>query len=345
MFNMTIKFRLIATMAFMGVMLVIGGLMGGLGVRNNNAVIKSLYSDHLPSLDALGSSRVLFLRGRTAIDRAIAHPEEANFAETVKRAEDFVIKSNENWTKYLSFPMSAEEKGAAEKVAVIREKYLKDGFNPMVNALKAGNRDEADRLNMTVVPTLFAEYSDHVGTLTNYQFKAAETLLNNSQAEYKIFIWVDVIGVVLGLSAVFASAYFLLAAISNPLKFVLEQFDAIGNGDLSTQIRAKSRDEMGLLLTGLENMRQNLAQTVTIVRQGSSSIAVSSEEIANGNMDLSARTENQAASLEETASSMEELTSTVQQMQITQDKQMSWQLQHRKLLFAEARLLVMLLIP
>jgi methyl-accepting chemotaxis protein len=69
---------------------------------------------------------------------------------------------------------------------------------------------------------------------------------------------------------------------------------------------------MGQLLAGLENMRQSLIQTVT-VRQGSSSIALSADEIATGNMDLSSRTEQQAASLEETASSMEELTSTVQQ--------------------------------
>ena len=40
---------------------------------------------------------------------------------------------------------------------------------------------------------------------------------------------------------------------------------------------------------------------------------MASNEIANGNMDLSSRTEQQASSLEETASSMEELTSTVSQ--------------------------------
>ncbi len=40
---------------------------------------------------------------------------------------------------------------------------------------------------------------------------------------------------------------------------------------------------------------------------------MSSREIAQGNYDLSARTEEQAGSLEQTASSMEELTSAVQQ--------------------------------
>jgi len=49
------------------------------------------------------------------------------------------------------------------------------------------------------------------------------------------------------------------------------------------------------------------------VHESSSSIDNAAQEIAQGNMDLSNRTENQSANLEETASSMEELTSTVKQ--------------------------------
>lgn len=49
-----------------------------------------------------------------------------------------------------------------------------------------------------------------------------------------------------------------------------------------------------------------LAYAICVARR-----AGASGEIAQGNADLSTRTESQAASIEETASSMEELTSTV----------------------------------
>ncbi|MET0321601.1 MAG: methyl-accepting chemotaxis protein, partial [Duganella sp.] len=49
------------------------------------------------------------------------------------------------------------------------------------------------------------------------------------------------------------------------------------------------------------------------VRNGTESIHAASTEIASGNLDLSARTEQQAGALEETAASMIELTSTVKQ--------------------------------
>lgn len=313
MFNVTIKFRLIATMAVMGIMLTIGGLMGIYGVKNSNSSFNVLFTNQMPSLESLGNTRVAFLRARTAIDRSITHPEASDNLENIKRVEDFLKQAETSWSKYLTLPSDAEEKRLSEEVKITQDKFLKDGFLPMLAAIKAGDKDSADNINMNVLPPLFRTYSDKMVILTEHQSKAATEMLKENQAAFKIFVWVDILGVLAGLIAVAISAYFLLAAISHPLHFTLQQFDAIGNGDLSQQIKARSNDEMGQLLSGLENMRQNLVQTVTIVRQGSSSIAVSSEEIATGNMDLSARTENQAASLEETASSMEELTSTVQQ--------------------------------
>ncbi|MBR7800252.1 methyl-accepting chemotaxis protein [Undibacterium fentianense] len=314
MLNVTIKFRLIATMLTMAVMLIIGGAMGAFGVRNSNAVNAELYANQLPSLEALATSRVALLRARVLLDRVIAHPELPNTAETIKRIEEYELDSEKGWKKYLALPMDpGEEKTLSNEVQTLRDKFVKDAFLPTLAAVKAGNKEEADRLNSTVLPGMYEAFSSKIVKLDAIQFASAENMLKESQKAFKTFVWIDVIGVAGGLIAVFISAYFLLAAISHPLHFVLQQFEAIGNGDLSMQIKARSNDEMGQLLTGLENMRQNLVQTVTVVRQGSSSIAVSSEEIASGNMDLSSRTENQAASLEETASSMEELTSTVQQ--------------------------------
>ena len=87
----------------------------------------------------------------------------------------------------------------------------------------------------------------------------------------------------------------------------------VAEGDLRGTIDAGGKDEIGQLMRALRDMRDGLVKIVGQVRQGTDTILSASEEIAQGNMDLSARTESQASSLEETAASMEELTSTVQQ--------------------------------
>ena len=86
----------------------------------------------------------------------------------------------------------------------------------------------------------------------------------------------------------------------------------VTNGDLTGTIDLKAGDKSSLL-AHLNVMRESLVKVVSHVRQGSEKVETSSAEIAQGNQDLSARTERQASSLEETAASMEELSATVKQ--------------------------------
>lgn len=247
--NLTIKFRLIATMGVMAVMLVIGGLMGAFGVNRSNTAIAEIYSNQLPSLEALTSARVTQLRARVILDRLISHPDAADKTQALQKIDEYLQRSDESWKKYLSLPMDpGEEVNLSTEVTKLRDRYLSEGLKPTLAALKAGNLEEADKLNTTKVIELYEPFADSVLKLDKLQFSSAGKLLSESQSAFKTFVWIDIIGVAAGLVAVFVSAYFLVIAISHPLTFVLEQFEAIGNGDLSKQIRAKSNDEMGQLL-------------------------------------------------------------------------------------------------
>ncbi|MDO8449253.1 MAG: methyl-accepting chemotaxis protein [Rhodoferax sp.] len=86
----------------------------------------------------------------------------------------------------------------------------------------------------------------------------------------------------------------------------------IAEGDLTADIVLKN-DDQASLLHAIKSMRDKFAAIVGQVRQGSESVATASAEIAQGNHDLSARTESQASALEETAASMEQLSATVKQ--------------------------------
>jgi methyl-accepting chemotaxis protein len=86
---------------------------------------------------------------------------------------------------------------------------------------------------------------------------------------------------------------------------------AQAQGDLSHSAPTQRRDEVGHLLRAMSEANGQLSQTILRIKAASESVATASTQIAQGNLDLSARTEHQASSLEETASSMEEMSSTV----------------------------------
>jgi methyl-accepting chemotaxis protein len=86
---------------------------------------------------------------------------------------------------------------------------------------------------------------------------------------------------------------------------------SMAQGDLAVDIQLKAGDQTSLLHAILA-MRDSFAHIVGEVHRGSVGVAGASADIAQGNIDLSARTEHQASALEQTAASMQELSSTVQ---------------------------------
>ncbi|MCA6975135.1 methyl-accepting chemotaxis protein [Pectobacterium carotovorum] len=107
------------------------------------------------------------------------------------------------------------------------------------------------------------------------------------------------------------TAWSLTRSVTVPLSTALSSAKRISAGDLSGSIDVNSRDETGLLLEEMKEMQAALTQMVIGVRNNAESVATASMQIAQGNADLSSRTEEQASALEETSSTMTQLGMTV----------------------------------
>ncbi len=104
-----------------------------------------------------------------------------------------------------------------------------------------------------------------------------------------------------------------LDAVDGPIEDVVRVLGAMANGDLAEKINQNYQGTFAKLCEDANTTVDNLAQSVTTIKDAADAINIVSREIAMGNTDLSQRTEEQAASLEETATSMDELASTVKQ--------------------------------
>ncbi len=112
-------------------------------------------------------------------------------------------------------------------------------------------------------------------------------------------------------------------AMSSGINHLVESVDNIFN-DVSAAMQSMSQGDLTQPITNVyfgqfDEIKQNINSTmtqlekvVTSLNEASDIVGSTSREIADGNNNLSSRTESQAAALEETAASMEELTSTVQ---------------------------------
>ena len=119
--------------------------------------------------------------------------------------------------------------------------------------------------------------------------------------------WLGVVLLALGM------AVYLHRATVAPLSQMLRWANRMAAGDLTQKIAASRSDTVGQLQKALAQLNVNLLSIVRDARQESEHMQLSAREIAQGNQDLSERTEAQASNLEQTAASMEEITGTVKQ--------------------------------
>src|SRR5438132_4491918 len=92
-------------------------------------------------------------------------------------------------------------------------------------------------------------------------------------------------------------------ATARDLRSASEVAGKLADGDLGARFAIDSRDELGDLSHALDRMREAFAKMIGDIRTTSESVTVASSQIARGNSDLSARTEQQAGNLQQTAAS------------------------------------------
>ena len=208
------------------------------------------------------------------------------------------------------------EHGKALLAAVAAQRKRYSAIRDDAFRRKAEQGAQSDAFQAFVDDKMVPEMKQYVRTVeavVAYQeslFAAADKQIDALQASARRLL------VGLGIAALGCGALFgwlLTRSITRPLAHAVALAGQVASGDLTADIQATSRDEVGQLLASLKRMNESLLATVREVRAGTETIVTASQQIASGNLDLSARTEQQASALEETASSMEELTSSVRQ--------------------------------
>ena len=138
---------------------------------------------------------------------------------------------------------------------------------------------------------------------------------DEATAGIRAMVWSSVLGslivaalVLLVIAAVLSKTLSRLTVLSNAMREV-----GSGDGDLTLRVTTMGNDEIAAIGSSFNQFVERIHTVMQQVRASADGVANASAEIAQGNNDLSSRTEHQASALEETASSMEELNSTVQQ--------------------------------
>ncbi|AKJ28599.1 methyl-accepting chemotaxis protein [Caldimonas brevitalea] len=210
--------------------------------------------------------------------------------------------------------MPTDATGKANRARIADTIAKARGFSGKILELAAaGQRAEAARLlvqdSMPATDEVLAAIAANIA----YQEHNSAAQYQAAADDYRTARTTMIVSALLCVLLAAVAAFTLTRSITRPLAQARQMLQKVAEGDLSNRVEVDRRDEVGELLNGLRTMQHKLSELVQDVRRNADGVATASVQIAQGNQDLSGRTEQQAASLEQTAASMEELNSTARQ--------------------------------
>ena len=304
--NLRVGARLgVAFVLVLALTLAMAGV-GALLVRTINQHAEYYPQNILPSLRIIHQVDSLSASGRRLEQQNMLtigdNDKKALAADAIKARQQL----RERLKEYEALVSDDEDRGLMKRVSADAEAYfaLQD---KVLAASEEGDIDTARKLSAEAGRTTFRELRESTTAWWAHNEQLADVATQAASAAYRRVLWTFALASLVAVAIGAAAAVVITRSITVPVRQASQAIQAVAAGDLTQRLASVGRDELGQLLSTLDQMTQNLARMVSGVRNGCDQLNVAAAEIAQGNADLSARTESQASSLEQTAASVEQM--------------------------------------
>lgn len=312
--RLKVSTRLAILLAALVLLAIVMGVAGLTGMREANQGLSTVYQDRVIPL-----KQIKQVSDAYAVDVVDTAHKMRDGALSQQQALDSLRKAkksiSDNWSAYLATELVPTEVRLVQKFEQVRA--------PADTAVQA--IEELVKANDIAGLTLYAAKTMYpaidplqevLGDLVQVQLDTAHAEYDSAIETYeaiRLFVWAAIAS---GVAFAIGFGYFVVRSIVGQLgtepAIAAALAASVAQGDLTVAIELRPGDSTSLMAQ-LKRMQESLVSMVGMVHESSVSVASASRQIAEGNNDLSSRTEHQASALQQTAASMEELNSTVRQ--------------------------------
>ena len=245
---------------------------------------------------------------RTAHLRSIADQERAHYAVYLDGVVDAVDagRLSAKALDALGAALDDEHRlGAADP-----NHPLKAQAEPMAAMLAALQNDSSLKGLAPLRETVPAVGKQIAADLAAYDASARAAIAQATTPRRQLLV---PIAMILSLALAAFCIWRALRDLTGPLRRAIESANQIAAGNMDVATSLDTKRDLGHLLASMRTMAERVTAMIGKIRVASGTIEGVATELAQSNLDLSQRTEQQADSLERTAGSIGQLAQTVRQ--------------------------------
>jgi len=285
------------------------GLAGGIGIVAADGMATNIGDAVLAaqSLQASQTADMMHDAIRGDAQRALVGAMEHK-ADEIQAAnagiDDHAQTLNDALKRIGELPMDDDSRAALTETIPVVEAYVRNAKGMITDAAQGVEAANTHQAALTAafddLENRLAKVSELLEANTTRQAEAAHAGVDRTQ-------WAIGLAMLLATAVLVTGALWLSRRLAGDLGLAVKAADRLADGDLTAHIPVEGNDETRQLLTALQRMQQQTAGIVRGVKSNAEQVAGASGQIAQGNQDLSARTERQAAALQQTAATMSQV--------------------------------------
>lgn len=288
--KMKISQKLILISIISTVFLIVVGVVGLINMNTINRNADMIYSNNLVSLEKLYSIQSNVNKTLKDMEHILNNDFRADINNMESDINNITDENNKLYAEYEKTPPSSQKaESDYSKVKAISTQY-RDVSNKIINYVKQGNYDEANKLYSSEYSTLRQQLGDSITTVIQDNATHAQNMKDSNNAVFKSSFLIQIAIIVIGALTSLFLALMMVRWLKRRINTVVKFANNLANGDLTQEMKVTAEDELGNMGKALNISTSNMRKLVS--------------ELANGMQDMSASSEELTATMEEVSATM-----------------------------------------
>ena len=308
--NLSIKMRLLAGF---GTVMLLAGLLAFLAlfsIRSANGDIDRIVNDRWPKTvqanEIIDNTNIV----ARAVRNAILIEDSQIMQQELDRIPDAIRIVTENMDKLDKTVSSVKGKQLLNDLKDKGSAYRED-LAKTVQLIKEGKKKEAGVYLVKTLRKTQTAYLSATTDLIKYQSQlmdqSGKEAASNAKQTQTLIVVLILLAIILSVSG----SLVIVRSITVPLSEGVNVANRLAAGDLTASIKIRSNDEIGTLMTAMDNMAKSLRDLIGKIKHAAENMAAGSEQLSASAEEISRGMDDQASRSSQIATATEEMSQTV----------------------------------
>lgn len=310
---MKISSKIILIVLFQFITTIAVALFGYYANQASNNSLDQVFSEHTKTINFTNDIKYRTIRNRLKITNMVRDPSPERIKKYTKQVSESIVIENKEMQLAMALLKDPEDVDMLKVISSKLNDFNEHGVSVLLKVIEQKDTAQASFLLEEKLAPLFDDFTKYSDIFIEKQVSDIESVYKEAVKNSEFFELAGIIFVIVSLLVSILIFYYTNKSIHANIQHACDAAQRVSVGDLSTDQDVVTKDEIALVIVGINTMRKSLVNVVMDVINGANEVATASEQIAQGNQDLSSRTEEQSSALQQTSDSMNKLRGTVDQ--------------------------------